>query len=688
MQISDTKLMHRWIDSSNEEAFAEIIKRHGNMVYATCLRVLGNTTEAEDITQDCFTKLATLEKVKGDTIGGLLHKMATRLSLNRLRDLSRRRKHEQNFSHINTDSHTKNVDDIFAAIDEVITGLPPKFREVLVSHFLEGENFQSLAASLGIDESTVRYRTKTGVEKVRKALVRRGIKSASASLWITLDALNNVTDMPTTLTENLGKLAVAGRSTLVASQSSVAVVKSLVLLGGYTLTLKKAAVIALLIAGMFAATFSVQQYVTNDLGRIPIISTRKERGRNINRLRKATTAATMTNTQTRPPSNSLGNDNNQGTTNKSVAISGKSLYSSDIPTDNAIHYFLLAAELLPSAKARALQDKWTQLKTKEIPDSDEFQALLGRLQESIDKIRLGIEVGNAALPLPTSTAWDMSHLSGFRDLARVLSVQAQYLAANGYYAAAFEDYSTLLGFTIESTREGVLTAALVGMALRNIAYDSLEETLSWGGATGQEYQAFIGYVCNAEKHLSSAFELLDGERKFLQFLNNDKNMPEQDGNSDDKTPQRNLDMFDDYLKLPYYEAQIIGLKNTGDDTNNTAFPVELIENYFSGATKDHARLRGILLMAGIQFYRAENNQCPESLEILVPQYLPYLPKDPFSGNSFTYARLGEDYKLYSAGPDMDDDGGKPYIPEAREGNDGDLVIHNGDQIYLPFFRRH
>ena len=93
-----------------------------------------------------------------------------------------------------------------------------------------------------------------------------------------------------------------------------------------------------------------------------------------------------------------------------------------------------------------------------------------------------------------------------------------------------------------------------------------------------------------------------------------------------------------------------------------------------------AEIRGTMLVAALEVYALENGAYPDSLDGLVALgYVTVLPEDPFSGQSFGYAPSGSGYVLWSAGPDMQDDGGVPLDSTgAFHGREGDILIHGAE----------
>ena len=92
-----------------------------------------------------------------------------------------------------------------------------------------------------------------------------------------------------------------------------------------------------------------------------------------------------------------------------------------------------------------------------------------------------------------------------------------------------------------------------------------------------------------------------------------------------------------------------------------------------------ATLRGTQLFLAVCAFRQEHGgQLPQTLEELVPVYLPQLPADPFAkdGRTFRYRVEPNRWVIYSLGPNGADDGGQfdSFNPEDRQKKNTDLLF--------------
>ncbi len=73
-------------------------------------------------------------------------------------------------------------------------------------------------------------------------------------------------------------------------------------------------------------------------------------------------------------------------------------------------------------------------------------------------------------------------------------------------------------------------------------------------------------------------------------------------------------------------------------------------------------------------YKNDKGVLPDDLHVLVSAgYVQRVPMDPYSDKSLIYKRTGNDFTLYSVGPDFEDDGGR-HNHWGRDGQPGDQVF--------------
>ncbi|HOV32670.1 MAG TPA: hypothetical protein PLX23_04835 [Candidatus Hydrogenedens sp.] len=117
-------------------------------------------------------------------------------------------------------------------------------------------------------------------------------------------------------------------------------------------------------------------------------------------------------------------------------------------------------------------------------------------------------------------------------------------------------------------------------------------------------------------------------------------------------PQK--DKFNQYLKSDLYWD----IKNRWN-SNIFSFLDSSIK-WVHAELRHHAYIGLMNTVLAIEQFRLAYNRLPENLQELVPDYLPSVPKDPWTpGNDIRFVK-GEDesYKVYCVGMDEEDDGGK------------------------------
>ncbi|HYH86947.1 MAG TPA: sigma-70 family RNA polymerase sigma factor [Pyrinomonadaceae bacterium] len=165
-------------------AFEELYRRHYRRVFALTLRMMGNPTEAEDMTQDVFLQLFNkIGMFRGESaFTTWLHRMTVNQVLMHFRKKSTRSEllTDEGETPVQIVQGTANpgtmpvIDRI--SLEKALNELPVGYRTVFVLHDVEGYEHYEVAQMLGIAEGT----SKSQLHKARLKL-RQLIKQQAAS---------------------------------------------------------------------------------------------------------------------------------------------------------------------------------------------------------------------------------------------------------------------------------------------------------------------------------------------------------------------------------------------------------------------------------------------------------------------------------------------------------------------------
>jgi RNA polymerase sigma factor (sigma-70 family) len=172
----DDELVDRYVHARDEDAFAELVRRHGAMVLAVCRRVVRNAADADDVFQATFLVLARKAAAirPPGAVGPWLHGVAVRTAREAVRRAARRREKERSVPP--RDPVPESVaSDVRPILDAELARLPEKFRQVLVLCDMEGQSRGDAAALLQVPEGTVASRLARAREALAARLTRRGI---------------------------------------------------------------------------------------------------------------------------------------------------------------------------------------------------------------------------------------------------------------------------------------------------------------------------------------------------------------------------------------------------------------------------------------------------------------------------------------------------------------------------------
>ncbi len=190
--IEDIELLRRYVETSSETAFAELVQRRIGLVYSVALRQVGGDAHlAQDVTQRVFADLARKAKtlVSRPALSGWLYRSTHFCASDLVRAERRRRAREQASELMHPIQATNGVaqwDRLRPLLDDAMNDLNNTDRDAVALRFFEGRAFAEIGRALRLTEDLARKRVERALDKMAAALARRGVKSTSAALAIAL----------------------------------------------------------------------------------------------------------------------------------------------------------------------------------------------------------------------------------------------------------------------------------------------------------------------------------------------------------------------------------------------------------------------------------------------------------------------------------------------------------------------
>lgn len=173
--------------AGDTRAFEELARREERALYRHALRIVGTTSDAEDVVQDAlFSAWRSIASFQGVSFRAWLFRIATNRALDQLR--SRKRRPELPLDPPDDDDVTwaepvapgpdltqlAGDREALAAVESALGTLPAEQRTALLLRDVEGFAYEEIAVITSVEIGTVKSRIHRGRLAVRNALIGRG----------------------------------------------------------------------------------------------------------------------------------------------------------------------------------------------------------------------------------------------------------------------------------------------------------------------------------------------------------------------------------------------------------------------------------------------------------------------------------------------------------------------------------
>jgi RNA polymerase sigma factor (sigma-70 family) len=180
---SDADLLARFAGGRDEAAFAELVRRHGRLVWAVCRNLLPNDADADDAFQATFLALVrSAGRVRGGSVAPFLYGVAHKVAGKARLAAARRARRERAAATADADRAVPESawDAVMAAVHAEVARLPESLRTPFVLCCLEGKPVTAAAAELGWKLGTLSGRLTRAKQTLLDRLAKRGVPAAAA----------------------------------------------------------------------------------------------------------------------------------------------------------------------------------------------------------------------------------------------------------------------------------------------------------------------------------------------------------------------------------------------------------------------------------------------------------------------------------------------------------------------------
>lgn len=254
--MSDQQLLREYAQGHEEPAFAELVRRHINLVYSAALRMVRDAHLAEDVTQRTFAALAqnASQLANRPVLSGWLHRTAQNLAAKTVRSEVRRRTREQEAATMNElFSPDSNAiwEQIAPHLDAALGELNESDRDAVLLRYFERKSAIEMAERLGISSEAAQKRVNRAVEHLREFLAKRGVTVGAGGLVLLISA-NAAHSAPVGLAVTISTATLAG--TAIASSTTATFTKAIVMT-----TLQKTLIAAAIAAAVGSGIYEMHQ---------------------------------------------------------------------------------------------------------------------------------------------------------------------------------------------------------------------------------------------------------------------------------------------------------------------------------------------------------------------------------------------------------------------------------------------
>lgn len=183
--MNDLELLRRYGRHDDQDAFATLVARHLNLVYSAARRQVRSPELAQEVTQAVFVELSqqALRLPENVHLTAWLYVAARRRAIDAIRRESARTAREQSAIALTPMNDTPSEwPEVERWVDQALHSLRTRDRQAVLLRFFENRSLREIGQALGTTDDGAQKRLSRALERLRAALVRRGVTTSAGAL--------------------------------------------------------------------------------------------------------------------------------------------------------------------------------------------------------------------------------------------------------------------------------------------------------------------------------------------------------------------------------------------------------------------------------------------------------------------------------------------------------------------------
>jgi len=254
MSDTDLELLARYARHRAEDAFAEVVRRHVDLVYSAARRQVRAPELAEEVAQAVFADLAgQAGRLPPRTVlAAWLYQVTRRTAIDVVRREASRRLRERVAHELHAMNATaEDCTHIEPLLDEAMHALDETDRAAVLLRYFENKPLREVGLALGTSDDAAQKRVSRAVERLREFFAKHGVTVGASGLVVVLSA-NAVQAAPVGLALTISTTVLAG-ATLTTTATATAT-KAIAMT-----TLQKTLIATTLVAAVGTGVYEARQ---------------------------------------------------------------------------------------------------------------------------------------------------------------------------------------------------------------------------------------------------------------------------------------------------------------------------------------------------------------------------------------------------------------------------------------------